>query len=105
MFDLIEDEDEMGWEKALFVGHNAQGGISLDIPKGMCPSLKSQQELVGGGYVQYFYTNNHSSNDNYLIICNEDGISKGLKINKYANTLFNDGFNVILGDVVIIPLG
>jgi len=81
----------------LFVGHDAINGVSLDIPKGMSPTLKEQQSLVDG-YVQYFEANG------YVFILDEEGLLKGKSVNKYANSLFEDGFNVLVGDVIVIPM-
>ncbi len=95
--ELEKIDDGLNWGEALFVGHNAINGVSLDVPKGMKPTLKEQQSLVDG-YVQYFEANG------YLFILDEEGLLKGKSVNKYVNNLFEDGFNVLVGDVIVIPM-
>ena len=95
--DLQIDEDNLNWSEAMFVGHNAITGINLNVPVGMSPTLLEQQDMVGG-YVQYFESNG------YLFIIDEEGLLKNKPANKYANNLFDDGFNVLVGDVIVIPM-
>ena len=56
----------------------------------------AKMQIAVGGYIQIVPTP-----DGRLLVCDEEGKCKGKEVNPTADAIYNNPFDVIVGDVII----